>query len=311
MEMFSNRLKKRRKHLWKWLRSREISCYRLYDRDIPEIPVVVEIFDKYLHIVEYDMPWKDHGEASRDEWVSAVSETAARTLGVQSDRVFFKTKQRRTGTSQHEKLSAESFSPLVYENGLQFIVNMTDYIDVGLFLDQRITREMVRDNAGGAGVLNLFSYTGSFTVYAAAGGAVRSVSVDLSNTYTSWALENMKLNGFTSPAHSFLSEDAFSYLDRIGTAGDQFDIIVLDPPTFSNSKSMDRTLDIQRDHPELINNCLRLLSKDGFLLFSTNFRRFKIQADRIKAGSLQEITLKTIPEDFRDRKVHYAYMLTR
>ncbi|MFW5716849.1 MAG: class I SAM-dependent methyltransferase [Spirochaetota bacterium] len=315
VEIFANRLKKRSKHLGKWARRNGVSCYRLYDRDIPEVPLVVDLYEDYVHVAEYHAPHKEL-PGPPEIYADRMLDAARRSLGVRPERAFYKTRRKTGRGEQYEKLSDESVTDVVHEGGLRFRVNFSDYLDTGLFLDHRLTRAIVRDVAaemrerGAVRMLNLFSYTGSFTVYAADGGATETVSVDLSNTYTSWAKENLELNGFTGPAHRFEVDDVFAFLGRERERGATYDLIVLDPPTFSNSKKMDRILDIQRDHGELLGRCAQILSRSGVLVFSTNKRRFRL-TDAPSSLTITDITAQTIPEDFRNARIHQAYLAER
>ncbi|HUX12488.1 MAG TPA: class I SAM-dependent methyltransferase [Spirochaetia bacterium] len=303
-------MKKRKKHLWKWARRNEITCFRLYNRDIPEVPLVIDYYEGYLHIAEYERP-APHTDEEHDVWRSRMLASAAHALTVPEERVFFKYREKQAGHSQYEKLAGDTVTLQVHEAGLQFRVNLSDYVDTGLFLDHRLTRGMVRDAAAGGHMLNLYSYTGSFSVYAAAGGAKSTVSVDLSQHYTTWAQENMRLNGFTGADHRFVREDVQAFLAAAIRRGDRFDLIVIDPPTFSNSKKMEGVLDIQRDHAELINSCARVLSSEGMILFSSNFKKLKFESDKIEAEKIADITQLTIPEDFTGKRPHRAWLISR
>jgi 23S rRNA G2069 N7-methylase RlmK/C1962 C5-methylase RlmI len=313
-ELFVNRLKKRAKHLRKWAGRNAITCYRLYDRDIPEVPLVVDLYEGFLHIAEYNAPHKDL-PGPPEVYAERMLDAARRALGIPKERAFFKTRRKTGRGEQYEKLSSESVTAVVHEGGLAFRINLSDYLDTGLFLDHRNTRAMAREIAaemretGPVRMLNLFSYTGSFTVYAAAGGATTTVSVDLSNTYSAWAADNLELNGLSGPEHRFETADVFAFLSGEVRRRTSYDLIVLDPPTFSNSKKMDRILDIQRDHGELLGACAELLSPSGVILFSTNKRRFKLD-DPPARLSIQDITRRTIPEDFRNQRVHQCYLAT-
>jgi 23S rRNA G2069 N7-methylase RlmK/C1962 C5-methylase RlmI len=315
VEIFVNRLKKRSKHLRKWARRNDVSCYRLYDRDVPEIPLVVDLYEDYLHVAEYHAPHKEL-PGPPEVYADRMLDAARRALGIRPERAFFKTRRRTGRGEQYEKLSEKSVTAVVHEGGLRFRINLSDYLDTGLFLDHRITRAIVRDIAaemrerGAVRMLNLFSYTGSFTVYAADGGATETVSVDLSNTYTAWAGENLELNGFSGPAHRFEVDDVFSFLERERIRGASYDLIVLDPPTFSNSKKMDRVLDVQRDHGELLHNCADVMSPSGIMVFSTNKRRFRLK-DTPASLTITDITARTIPEDFRNQRIHQTYLAER
>ncbi len=315
VDIFANRLNKRAKHIGKWARRNAITCYRLYDGDIPEVPLVVDRYENYLHICEYHAPHKNL-PGTPETYRQRMSDAARRTLGLREADVFYKTRRKTGRGEQYEKLADSRVTAVVQEGGLRFLINLSDYLDTGLFLDHRITRAMVRDivlglgEAGPVRVLNLFSYTGSFTVYAAAGGARATVSVDLSSTYTAWARENLALNGFSAGNHRFEVADVFAFLQREGGAGAKYDMVILDPPTFSNSKKMSRTLDIQRDHGELLASCGRILRPGGMLLFSTNRRRFQL-SEVPSVLKVEEITRETIPQDFRNQRIHHAYLAER
>ncbi|TVQ98933.1 MAG: SAM-dependent methyltransferase [Spirochaetaceae bacterium] len=310
-ELLTNRLKKRWKHLWKWARRNGVSCFRVYDRDIPEIPISVDVYDRYLHVNEYPGP-KELEAPDAVEWSEAIRDTAARVLTIAPERVFWKRREPQKGSIQYEKVDTSGRRVPVAEGGYTFLVNLSDYVDTGLFLDHRVTRGIVGSLCSGKRFLNLFSYTGSFTVYAAGGGARSTVSVDTSNTYNEWAAENLRVNGLFAPFHRFEREDVGRFLERESrSAAGRYDVIVMDPPTFSNSKKMEGTLDIQRDHPALLRTACRLLAPSGILFFSTNLRSFKWAADLNDPFSAREITADTVPEDFLGRRPHRAWLIQR
>ena len=228
--LFRTRLLKRARHLRRWPTRRGITCFRVYERDIPEIPLVVDRYEDCLHVTEYERP-HDRTPAEHADWLDLIARTAANALEVDPKRVFLKRRQRQRGKKQHERLAEENRTFIVHEGGLKFEVNLSDYVDTGLFLDHRQTRGMVRDQAGGKRFLNLFAYTGAFSVYAAAGGASETTTVDWSNTYLDWARRNMVLNGFTGANHRFVRADARTFLDEDRR---EYDLAVVDPPTFSN-----------------------------------------------------------------------------
>ncbi|MEO8937836.1 MAG: class I SAM-dependent methyltransferase [Burkholderiaceae bacterium] len=325
---FHNRLAKNARHLRKWARRADIHAYRVYDRDVPEFPVVIDWFEAdgegssgsgaFLQFQEVDTGWQQ-GEAEHREWVDHLIEVAGETLVVPVDRIAMKhrTRQRVGGdkTAQHLASGLDEDDLVVREGGHRFIVNLHSYLDTGLFLDHRVTRGMVGARAGGRRFLNLFSYTGSFTVYAARGGASLSESVDLSNTYSQWAERNLRLNRIDLSRHRIIRADVFTWLrDAVSAfeAGDRdgVDLIVLDPPTFSNSKAMQGVLDVQRDHPWLIRQCLQLLAPGGELFFSTNLRSFELDSLVQEKARFTEITARTVPEDFRDRRIHRCWHIT-
>ena len=314
VEIFTNRLKKRSKHLGKWARRNGISCYRVYDRDIPEIPLVVDLYENHIHMAEYAAAHKDL-PGTPLEYRTAMADAARRALGVSQDRVTYKQRRRTARGEQYERIASEQRTAVVNEGGLKFLVNFSDYLDTGLFLDHRQTRTMVRDLVAELAasrpvrVLNLFSYTASFTIYAADGGALHTVSVDMSNTYTDWARENLALNKMDNERNVLVTSDVFNFLKTPDTRS--YDLVVLDPPTFSNSKKMDRILDIQRDHADLIDAAGAFLRPGGFVLFSTNRRRFSLDRNALPQFRVADITSQTIPPDFRDHRIHHCWLLER
>ena len=311
IQVFANRLRKNAKHWGKWARRQDIECYRVYDRDIPEFPLAIDIYGGRAHLQEFDTGWQLSEEAHL-HWVDSVKQAAAEVLQLPPEVVTFKLRARQKGTAQYEKTGARGDDFVVAEGGHRFIVNLEQYLDTGLFLDHRNTRRMVQERAAGKRFLNLFAYTGSFTVYAAAGGAWESVTVDLSNTYQDWARRNFELNGMDLGQHHLVRADVFGWLDQAIATGEQFNLIVMDPPTFSNSKKMQGILDVQQDHPRLINQCLALLAPGGELFFSTNLRSFELeQALLSPCGSIQEISHLTVPEDYRNKKIHRCWRLNK
>lgn len=307
-DMFGNRLQKRAKHLRKWARLRGVSCYRLFDNDIPEIPLAVDLYEDHLVVSLYERPY-DKDEELEAAWLSLMADAAASRLGIERAKIFTKWRRRQRGDSQYQALGAKGYEIVAREDGLSFILNLSDYLDTGLFLDHRLTRKRVRAMAGGKRVLNLFSYTGSFSVYAASGGASSVVAVDISNTYQDWAARNARLNGVADGLIEFRREDVLSCLSRMAGAGERFGLIVLDPPTFSNSKRMERDFDANRDHPALVKGCLKLLEPDGTLIFSTNSRRLRFEPEAYPEARAADITEESLDEDFRDRKIHRAWEL--
>lgn len=296
------------KHIGKWARRQGITCYRIYDKDIPEYPLSVDRYQDYLYISLYEKNYNE--EIITDEWVAQILEATASALQTAPEKIVLRARKQQKGLEQYEKVDSAGNRMIVMEDGLQFIVNLTDYLDTGLFLDHRNTRKMVRGMSDNARFLNLFAYTGSFTVYAAAGGANNTTTVDLSNTYLQWAKENMTLNGFiqsNSRAHHFVRTDVVTYLQRLKSGS--FDMIVMDPPTFSNSKRMSGVLDIQRDHVDLINSALRVLSPGGTLIFSTNYRGFKLNEADIKSENIKNISTQSVPDDFRNKKIHQCFVM--
>ena len=308
-ELFKSRLRKLARHLRRWPMKRDIHCFRLYERDIPEIPLVVDRYEDHLHITEFERPHtRDLGQ--HVDWLELMAKTAAETLEVDQDQVFLKKKDPQRGTDQHQKVATTGYEIKVREGGLQFYVNLSDYVDTGLFLDHRTTRSMVRDAAKGKRILNLFAYTGAFSVYAADGGAESITTVDWSATYLDWAERNLKLNGFDGSALHFVRDDAREFLKK-QSRSEPFEIAIVDPPTFSNSKRSEEVWDIQYDHVELLGLVLQNLVEGGRIYFSTNSRRFKLRENDIPAGSIREISRQTVPEDFRNKRIHRCWLIDK
>ncbi|MFC0771576.1 class I SAM-dependent methyltransferase [Terrimonas alba] len=315
LEMFKNRLTKVFKHVGKQAKRIGVSCYRVYDHDLPEFPLCIEFYGDKLYIAEYKRR-HSMSEEEHDEWMEKCLEIICNVLSVEKENIFLKLRQRKPGRlGQYQKLDAVQHEFVVEENGLKFIVNLSDYLDTGLFLDHRLTRERIQKEAKDKKVLNLFAYTGSFSVYAAAGGASEVVTVDLSKTYLNWAERNFELNGFrvnntsTAGGGKFIHADVLQFLKELPP--DQFDLIIMDPPTFSNSKRMDDFLDIQRDHASLINDCLHTLKDGGILYFSTNFRRFVLDKEKINTDSVKDITRATTPFDFEGKLFRYCFRIVK
>ena len=309
-ELFASRLTNRAKHLRRFPTRRGITCYRLYERDVPEIPLVVDRYEDHLHITEFERP-HDRDPAEHERWLDLMVRTAAKTLDFPASNVHLKSRRRQRGLTQHEKTAQTDNTIVAHEGGLKFIVNLDDYIDTGLFLDHRVTRSMVRKDSSGRRVLNLFCYTGSFTVYAIDGGAKSTASVDLSKTYTRWTESNLSINKMTDPdRHQTFAMDVGEFIAN-HSKGQHYDLVVLDPPTFSNSKRTETDWDVQRHAAELIANILPLMSDGGVMYFSSNFRRFKFDPSELPLRSHHEISKQTVPEDYRNRRIHRCWRLVK
>lgn len=306
LQMFANRLRKVNRHISKWARKRELTCFRIYDSDIPEFPLAIDRYDQIIHIAEYS---REHGmdEQAHSDWLAQCLEVVAEVLDVHTSRIYLKYRQRQKGLQQYERFARIGTEYIVRENGLKFIINPSDYLDTGLFLDHRNTRQMVREMSQGKRVLNLFAYTGSFSVYAAAGGASETLTVDMSATYLNWALRNMEINQFDGEEHRFLQADVLQWLEVPEDA--QWDLVVVDPPTFSNSKRMKSILDIQRDHVHILNRVLERTNPGGTVVFSTNHRKFKLQEEAIQSDQIKNISGTTVPEDFRNKRIHQCFLI--
>jgi len=303
-EMFATVLAKHARHLRRWPK-RGVSCYRVYDRDIPEVPLVVDVYENHLHIAEHERP-HDRTRAQHADWQDLMISTACKTLGIERSRAFLKVRSRQRGSRQYERVADRGVRLVVGEQGLRFEVNLSDYIDTGLFLDHRLTRAMVRDRAEGRRFLNLFGYTGAFTVYAAAGGARSTTTVDLSSTYLDWAERNLVLNGFTDDRHELVQADAMEFLASI-KPGEQFDLAVVDPPTYSNSKRTTQDWDVQSRHTELLALLQTRMARGSLIYFSTNLRSFRPHFPETLQA--REITNQTVPEDFRNKRIHRCWVL--
>ena len=312
---FRNRLAKGARHWGKWARRRGFGAYRVYDRDLPEFPLAIDCYvpeDSVLaprvHLQEIDTGW-EQTEREHAAWVAAARAAAAAALGMPPATIAFKERRKRHGREQHTKTGAAGSDFAIVEGGLRFIVNLEAYLDTGLFLDHRALRAMVRERATGRRMLNLFAYTGSFTVYAAAGGATATDTVDLSNTYLDWAARNFAANGMDPRTNTLIRADVLAWLDAAHAEGRRYGLIVLDPPAFSNSKAMAGVLDIQRDHVALVRAARALLDPGGELYFSTNLRTFRLDPALAGDPACVDITPQTLPEDFRDRRVHHAFRI--
>ncbi len=305
---FANRLAKNYKHYAKWARRNELDAWRVYDRDVPQFPLIIDLYGQRIHLQEYDTGWQIE-ESEYVAWIAAVQQAISEVTGVPLWNIALKTRRRQKGESQYEKTGREGEDFVVAEQGQRFWVNLDAYLDTGLFLDHRNTRKRVRDEAAGKRFLNLFAYTGSFTVYAASGGAISSETVDLSNTYQAWSRRNFELNGLDLARHQLIRDDVFQYLEDAAFAGKQFDLIVMDPPSFSNSKKMMDELDVQRDQVKLVDGAMRLLAPDGVLYFSNNLRSFTLDERLIADYAVQDISAQSVPEDFRNKKIHQCWRI--
>jgi 23S rRNA (guanine2445-N2)-methyltransferase / 23S rRNA (guanine2069-N7)-methyltransferase len=314
-EMFGNRLRKNLKKLSKWAKQNNVSCYRLYDADLPEYAVAVDIYQgekTWVNVQEYESP-KTIDPAKANQRLAGAMSEIPKVLSIPQEQVFLKIRRKQKNTDQYEKQGDSGRFHVIEEAGCKLWVNFEDYLDTGLFLDHRPIRQLIQQQAQGKRFLNLFAYTGSASVHAAIGGATSSVTVDMSNTYLDWAKRNFYLNSIRGD-HKLLRANCLQWLAEQTAAKQkpQFDLIFLDPPTFSNSKKMDEAFDVQTDHVQLLKNAASLLASEGVLYFSTNFRRFKMDHSALNGLIIEDISASTIPEDFaRDQKIHYCWRISR
>ena len=307
--MLGSRLTKRLKHLKKWARRVGVEAFRLYDRDIPEIPLALDYYGSAVSGSLYKRPYQVEDEEER-LWLSAMSQTIADALTIPPERIFLKTRERQRGKAQYSKLPGQGVTLDTREGDLVFRVNLSNYLDTGLFLDARKARAFVKTQAAGKRVLNLFCYTGAFSVYAASGGASTVDSVDLSKTYLDWAMLNLSLNGFEARRlTSRHAMDVGRFLEEARQRRLVWDLIVLDPPSFSNSKKMQGTFDIRRDHRALIRQCIGLLAPGGSLFFSVNARGFRLKPAEFYGLSIQDLSDILIDEDFQGKKMPSRYLV--
>jgi len=307
--MVLNRLIKNQRKLNKWLNKTDTSCYRVYDADIPEYAVAIDIYEDSVHVQEYAPPGTIEDRVARERFAEvkqAVKEFASEVEG----RIHYKERRRQKGDNQYQKFNeGPSDTMVVYEGEAQFEANLSDYLDTGLFLDHRPVRRMVAELAKGKSLLNLFCYTAAVSVQAALGGAKSTLSIDMSNTYLDWAQRNFDLNKLSDKNHHLLRADCLKWLE---TDSEKYDVIFLDPPTFSNSKKMDVVLDVQRDHGDLIRNSMAKLADDGVLIFSNNFRKFKMDELTLRQFDCENITPQTLDMDFeRNPRIHNVWKITR
>jgi 23S rRNA (cytosine1962-C5)-methyltransferase len=309
LTMFENRLRKVYKHVSKAAARLQIGCYRVYDHDLPEFPFCIERYEDKLYVAEYR---RNHGmeDEAHDAWLRESMGVVATVLDIHPDHIYLKERKRKEDRqSQYQRKEQQEEYFAVAENGLRFWVNLTDFLDTGLFLDHRITRQMVKEEAAGKRVLNLFCYTGSFSVYAAAGGAEIITSIDLSNTYIDWARRNMELNNLLQPAYEFIKADVLQAIENL--PAEYYDLVILDPPTFSNSKMMKDFFDVQQHHAALINRLLEKMRPGGVIYFSNNFTRFQLDAGAIRCGNAEDITRKTMPFDFEKKLKRWCFRITK
>lgn len=303
-EDFANRLRKNCQHLFPWAEESNITCFRVYDADIPEYNLAIDVYEQWVHVQEYEPPATVSGEKAEERFQQAL-EVIRHLLNIPHSQLFIKKRRKQQGKEQYQKRSGKAGKLYeVHEGGYRFLVNFTDYLDTGLFLDHRKTRAMLAELAEGKTFLNLFAYTGSATVYAAQGGAVSTQTVDLSEKYLVRAQANLSLNGFGGCLHQFTAADCLQWLR---SCRESYGLIFVDPPTFSNSRHKNIVFDVQQDHPELLRLAMNLLTHDGVLIFSTNYRKFALDTELEEEFVVQEITEQTLPKDFQGKGMHRCW----
>lgn len=303
-----NRIRKNYRHVRKWANRTKTNCFRVYDRDIKEYPLAIDFYDGRFCVqyFSYDRDQDDPPVAL----VQEINDLLHSIFGTSPHLIYWRSRIKRKRLEQYEKKNEKEDFFTVFEYGVKFRVNLQDYLDTGLFLDHRETRQLAASLSKGKRLLNLFAYTSSFSVHAALGGAVFTKSVDLSNTYTEWSYHNFVLNSLPTKNHHIVRADCLKFMDEEISAKAKYDVIVIDPPTISRSKKMDKMFDVQKEYVFLITKALKLLSKEGVLLFSTNSRKFLFDPSLFPNCTIKEITEKTIPLDFHQKKIHRCWRIT-
>jgi 23S rRNA (guanine2445-N2)-methyltransferase / 23S rRNA (guanine2069-N7)-methyltransferase len=307
---FANRIKKNVKQFEKWAKKERIDSYRLYDADLPEYNVAIDRYVDYVVIQEYSAP-ATIPEAVTKRRISDVLLALPGALGIHPDRITLKTRERQKGANQYQKIDERKVEVITEEYGAKFKLNLTGYLDTGLFLDHRVTRKLVGDKSKGKNVLNLFAYTGSASVHAAIGGAKSVTTIDMSNTYINWAKENFALNGLSGAKYDFIQADCLQWIKD--NSHQKYELIFIDPPTFSNSKRMEDSWDVQRDHAEMLGGLIKLLSPNGELIFSNNKRKFKMDIEALNQAGIDVTNIDhlCLPLDYkRNPHIHNVWLLT-
>lgn len=307
--VFGNCIRKNYRHVRKWAKRTNTDCFRIYDRDIPRYPFAIDFYAGRYNVQYFGKT--DDTEEIPKEVQDEVIQVLSRVLGAESSMIYFRTRARSKESRQYEKRdeSGEFFTVLEY--GVKFWINLKDYLDTGLFLDHRETRQRVARQAKGKYVLNLFAYTCSFSVHAALAGAKFTKSVDMSNTYTEWGWNNFEVNGLPEKGNKIIREDCMKFFDTEIKDGTKYDIIIIDPPTISRSKKMIQMFDIQVDYAYLISKGLELLTPTGVIFFSTNSRKFTLDPVELPTCAIRDISKNTLPLDFRNEKIHQCWEIRK
>ncbi len=305
---FANRLRKNVKKIMKWAKREGVSCYRIYDRDLQEYNVSVDIYEKWIQVQEYAAPSRVDEQLAKERFNNVLAQVR-HFFGARRDRVFIKTRRKQKGKNQYQKQGSKRKLFVVEEGGCKLLVNFTDYLDTGIFLDHRNIRLKIAKEAKGKRFLNLFAYTGAASIHAAMGGAATTTTVDLSANYLHWARMNFSLNGLGGPAHQTVKADCMQWIKE---EKGEYDLIFVDPPTFSNTKKKQRVFDVQEDHRRLLELAMNRLAKDGLLIFSTNFKRFQLDSSIEKYYACTDISKASIPFDFaRNIKIHKCWEIRK
>jgi 23S rRNA (guanine2445-N2)-methyltransferase / 23S rRNA (guanine2069-N7)-methyltransferase len=313
-QMFANRLRKNLKSALDWAQREAVDCFRIYDADMPEYAFAIDQYgdgagNRWVVVQEYAPPRTVDAKAARQRRDEALA-VIPHELDIPADRLFVRERRQQKEGAQYEKLAREREFEVVREQPYRFLVNFTDYLDTGLFLDHRPTRRLIAGLASGKRFLNLFAYTGTATVYAAGGGAIASTTVDMSRTYLDWAKRNLALNELAGPAHGFVQANCLTWLEEQRTAARRWDLMFIDPPTHSRSKRMTEDFDVQRDHAKLLNLAHELLTPRGTIVFSNNYTRFKLERAALESFEIEDIGRNTVPEDFsRNLRIHSCFLL--
>ncbi len=306
--LLTNRIRKNYRHIRKWAKRTQTDAFRIYDREIGKYPLGIDFYAGRFCVQYFSKRREDEPPL---ELIKETEQALYKVFAANPDSIYWRTRKKRKKVEQYEKAAKYKEFFTVQEYGIKFKVNLLDYLDTGLFLDHRETRRIVAAECKEKRVLNLFAYTCSFSVHAAFHGALFTKSVDLSNTYTAWGRENFLLNSLSLDKNEIVREDCLIFLDQEIKTGIKYDIIIIDPPTISRSKKMNKMFDIQVDYLFLISKALRLLSKEGIIFFSTNYRKFSFDKIHIPSGSVDEISKKTIPIDFHDPNIHRCWKISK
>lgn len=305
---FINCLRNNYKHLRKWAKRTNTDCFRIYEKEIPQYPLAIDFYAGRFCVHYYSK--NRVVEEPSPQLIEETQTALIKIFGCSVDHIYWRIRAKQKETRQYEKINQAKEFFIVHEFGVKFWVNLTDYLDTGLFLDHRETRKLVASYANGKKLLNLFAYTCSFSVHAASAGSIYTKSVDMSNTYTEWGKENFLLNAFPLKNNAVVRADCLKFLDDEIRSGQDYSLIVIDPPTISRSKKMEKMFDIQEDYVSILKKSLQLLTKDGIIFFSTNSRKFQFDPSHFPNIKIEEISHKTLPMDFKDKKIHRCWKLS-